>query len=120
MTFGYYDKDKFKGEIAWHPVLFKYMFGVKLDDIKVNGKAMNMCENRQDGCLITFDSGTSLMSFPTWAATKMNEHHYPTANHVVPCKSNEQFGDLTLVINGKDYILSNEEWMFPSQNIEMA
>ena len=120
MTFGYYDKEKFKGDITWHSVLFKYMFGVKLDDIKVNGKAMNMCDNREDGCLITFDSGTSLMSFPNWAAEKMKINHYPTSNHVVPCKNNEQFGDLTLVINGKDYTLSNEEWMFPSQTIEMA
>lgn len=43
MTFGYYDKDKFKGDITWHPVEFKYMFGVKLDDVKVDGKPMNMC-----------------------------------------------------------------------------
>jgi hypothetical protein len=27
---------------------------------------------------------------------------------------------LTLVINGKDYTLTNEEWMFPSQDISMA
>jgi hypothetical protein len=120
MTFGYYDKEKFKGDITWHPVEFKYMFGVKLDDVKVNGKAMNMCAGRSEGCLITFDSGTSLMSFPNFAAEKMKESHYPTSNHVVPCKNNEQFGDLTLVINGKDYTLSNEEWMFPSQTIEMA
>jgi len=25
-----------------------------------------------------------------------------------------------LVINGQDYTLSNEEWMFPAQNLQMA
>jgi hypothetical protein len=71
MTFGYYDKSKFKGEVDWHPVQYKYMFGVKLDDVKVNGKALDMCSGKAEGCMITFDSGTSLMSFPTWAAQKM-------------------------------------------------
>lgn len=38
LTFGYFDKTKFKGDIHWNPVEFKYMFGVRLEDIKVNGK----------------------------------------------------------------------------------
>jgi hypothetical protein len=71
LTFGYYDKSKFKGEVDWHPVAYKYMFGVKLDDVKVGGKSLNMCAGKAEGCMITFDSGTSLMSFPTWAAQKM-------------------------------------------------
>jgi hypothetical protein len=71
LTFGYYDKSKFKGDIDWHPVQYKYMFGVKLDDVKVGGKSLNMCEGKSEGCMITFDSGTSLMSFPTWATQKM-------------------------------------------------
>lgn len=42
MTFGYYDVSKFYGEIDWHPVLLKYMFGVKLDEILVNGKSLDL------------------------------------------------------------------------------
>jgi cathepsin D len=44
MTMGYYDKSKFKGDIHWNPVEFKYMYGIKLDDIKVNGKRLGVCE----------------------------------------------------------------------------
>ena len=120
MSFGYYDKAKFKGEMTWHAVDYKYMFGVKLDDIKVGGKSLEMCKGRSEGCLITFDSGTSLMSFPTWGAEKMMQNKLPTANFVVPCQSHSQFGDMSLVIGGKEYVLSNEEWMFPSQEIKMA
>lgn len=47
------------------------MFGVQLDDIKINGKNLNICEGRIEGCLITFDSGTSLMSVPNFAFAKM-------------------------------------------------
>jgi hypothetical protein len=40
------------------------MYGVKLDDIKFNGKSSNVCQGFTGGCIMTFDSGTSLMSFP--------------------------------------------------------
>lgn len=43
LTFGYYDQTKFTGNIQWHNILFKYMFGVRLDDIKVNGTKLNIC-----------------------------------------------------------------------------
>ena len=43
MTFGYYDKAKYKGEMKWYPIQFKYMFGVEFKDIKINGKPMNIC-----------------------------------------------------------------------------
>lgn len=65
LTLGYFDKAKFKGEMNWNDVKFKYMYGVKLDDMKVNGKSTGVCEGKE--CLITFDSGTSLMSLPTFA-----------------------------------------------------
>ena len=38
MTIGYYDRAKFEGDINWHPVVRQYMYLVKLDDIKINGK----------------------------------------------------------------------------------
>ena len=43
LTFGYYDKTKFKGDITWHPIVFKYMYGIRLDDIKMNGKSLGLC-----------------------------------------------------------------------------
>lgn len=75
LTIGYYDKEKFKGDLHWNPVQYKYMYGVKLDDVKVNGKSTGVCENRPAAkdCLITFDSGTSLMSVPTFATKKLIE-----------------------------------------------
>ena len=44
------------------------MFGVKFEDIIINGKSTNICgEWNPHKCLITFDSGTSLMSMPKHA-----------------------------------------------------
>merc|ERR1712185_173103 len=48
------------------------MYGVKLDDLKVNGKSTGVCETGKE-CLITFDSGTSLMSVPSFAETILNK-----------------------------------------------
>ena len=32
MTLGYFDKEKFTGEMNWNDVKFKYMFGVQMDE----------------------------------------------------------------------------------------
>lgn len=45
ITFGYYDTSKFMGKIVWHPIVFEYMFGIKLDDIKIGGKSLGICGN---------------------------------------------------------------------------
>jgi len=113
LTLGYYDKAKFSGNIHWNDVKFKYMFGVELTDVLVAGKSTGLCEGKQ--CLITFDSGTSLMSMPSFATDALKTKGIPTANNAVSCKGEKQFGELTLVIGGKNYVLDNDEWMFPAQ-----
>jgi len=118
LTLGYYDKAKFQGDVHWNDVKFKYMFGVKLDDVKFNGKSAGLCDNKE--CLITFDSGTSLMSMPTFATNKLAAANIPTASHGVACKNPTQFGEMTLVIGGKDYTLDNDEWMFPIDKSNLA
>ena len=124
LTFGYYDKEKFNGDVHWNDVLYKYMYGVKLDDVKFNGKSTGVCKEKNESgenpCLITFDSGTSLMSVPKFAAKNFMENGIPTSNFVRKCKNQQQFGEMTLVIGGKDYNLSNEEWMFPAQKPNLA
>ena len=118
LTFGYYDKEKFKGDIHWNPIQFKYMFGVKLDDVKINGKSTGVCQGKE--CLITFDSGTSLMSMPTTAVEQLRKQGIPSSSNIVDCKSEKQFGDMELVIGGKSYLLTNEEWMMPAQSLGLS
>ena len=86
----YYDKEKFKGEMHWNDVNYKYMYGVKLDDIKFNGRSTGVCTRKNDSddpCLITFDSGTSLMSVPKFAAKNFMENGIPTSNFVKKCRN---------------------------------
>jgi len=63
VTFGYYDKEKFTGELIWYPVMFKNMFAIKLDEIKVNGKPTGACKVVKE-CLLIIDSGTSALAMP--------------------------------------------------------
>ena len=43
LSLGYYDLAKTKGSIDWHMIKEKYMFGIKLDDIKINDKPLHVC-----------------------------------------------------------------------------
>lgn len=65
LVFGTYDADKFTGEITWHSVVDKFFWSLKLDDIKINGKSLGFCKDKN--CMVTPDSGTSLIVVPTWA-----------------------------------------------------
>jgi hypothetical protein len=41
------------------------MYGVPLENIEFNGKMSDVCKNKK--CLITFDTGATLMSMPPFA-----------------------------------------------------
>ena len=111
MTIGYYDRNKFEGEINWHPVVKQYMYLVKLDDIKINGKPLNLCKSRPGGCIITIDTGSSFDMIPTFADTFLEQNNYPTYKVSRPCSSVNQIGSLTFVISGIDYTYEPSEWL---------
>ena len=48
-----------------HPVLHQLFFSIKLDDIKINGKSTGLCKDKE--CMMTPDTGTSMITFPNWA-----------------------------------------------------
>ena len=108
ITFGYYDTSKFSGKLVWHKILFKYMFGIKLDDIKIGDKALNLCGKGglMEGheCLITVDSGSSEFSMPALIYDKLPSIGFPTQSSYINCKNFKEL-TLTYVINGVDYVM---------------
>lgn len=52
-------------KIIWHPVVDKLFFAIKLDDIKIGGKSLDICKDKD--CTMTPDSGTSALCMPDWA-----------------------------------------------------
>lgn len=111
MTLGYYDNTKYKGDINWMPVEFKYMYGVKLDDIIVGGKRLNVCEGEKY-CLVTFDTGSSVSIMPDFVHKKLADNNLPAKGKAFDCEGPQQFGDMIFLIGGKEYIVPAEEWVY--------
>lgn len=121
LTFGYYDKTKFTGELVWNKVMFKYMYGIRLDDVLINGKSLGVCgpNGIKKDCLVTIDSGTTFMSMPGWAIEKVDPS-VPQEAAPKECQGQEQFGVLTWVINGKSYNFDPSEWIYPPEPQQAA
>ena len=111
ITFGYYDKEKFEGEMRWYPVTYKSMFAINLDDIKVNGKSTGACKVVKE-CRIILDSGTSHMSMPGKGLRNFVKQGIPTYFEKRKCDNQKSWGDLTFVIGGHDYTLPNDDWLY--------
>lgn len=80
----------------------------------MNGKSLGLCgpQGKQKDCVITVDSGTTFASVPGWAYNEIMGK-VPTLDNGVDCKSEEDFGKLTWVINGKEYSMEANEWVYP-------
>jgi hypothetical protein len=86
-------------------VIDKLFWALELDDIKLNGESLGLCDWKS--CTVTPDSGTSYSTMPTWAMED--------AEKLLPlkedCKSDHKFGTLTYVIDGVDYDISSSHFM---------
>ena len=68
--------DSYNGEPEWHPVEHQLFWSIALEDIKIGDKSLGLCGFETDDsgekkakCLVTPDTGTSLLTFPKWAKT---------------------------------------------------
>jgi hypothetical protein len=95
LTLGGYDSERITDEITWHPVLGRMYWSISLDDILINGKSMGICKNAATPieCRVTPDSGTTMMTMPSWAYTKFsNMLYYPiTSSSGYPCMPGFEF-----------------------------
>lgn len=111
LLFGAYDESKFTGDIQWHDVIDQLFWSLKLDDIKYNGKPMNLCADKT--CMITPDSGTSLITAPGWAIDTITSN----LPYIEGCDNDFDFGELTFVIDGVDYPIPSHHFMERYYNV---
>merc|ERR1711976_536194 len=104
ITFGYIDTTKFTGSMQYFQVVDKYYWTIKMDDIKYNGKSLNLCNG---GCKAVVDTGTTLITGPT-AQLRTLLQAIPTEND---CSNYDKAGDLSFVFSGVEYTLNREEYM---------
>ena len=107
LMLGDWDESRFTGELKWYPVVHQRFFSITLDDVLINGQSLGLCTEERN-CLITPDSGTSLITFPSWAY-ELFEDEYGDA---VDCEEGYEYkqGDITFVIGGDSYSLPSHHW----------
>lgn len=94
-------------EITWHEVVDQLFWSLKLDDVKVGGKSLGICDDRD--CWMTPDSGTSQLCMPDWAYHKWLNTEW--GNEYFCGEGGEQSRpELTFVIDGKDYSIPSHHW----------
>jgi hypothetical protein len=65
LTFGYFDTQRYTGDMNRHLVIDELFWSLNLEDVLIDGVSLGLCGDKQ--CMITPDSGTSLITFPDWA-----------------------------------------------------
>ena len=60
-----------------------------------------------------------MMAMPSFAFDQLAGMNIPTMTHPVECSSQDQFGQLTWVINGVDYTFEPSEWVYPPTNPQL-
>lgn len=104
ITLGFIDDTKYSGPLKYYDVVDKYYWTLKLDDIKYDGKSLNLCNS---GCKAVIDTGTTLITGPT-DDLKTLLKAIPAEND---CKNYDHTGSLTFVIGGDEYTLKPEEYI---------
>ena len=104
MTFGYYDEAFKSDNLVWNNIEIKTQAGIRIQNILVGGKDIGLCDTKKNkeiekGCFLHIDSGTTNQGVPDYAFALLEKNNIPTTNFGVLCENQEQFGDLTYIIN---------------------
>ena len=97
LMLGDWDKTRYTGSLKWYNVVHKRFWSITLDDVLIGGKSLGFCTS-DSPCLITPDSGTSMISFPSWAY----EDFFDKYGGEVDCDEGWEYEqeDITFVIGG--------------------
>ena len=110
LLFGAIDHEKYTDHLKCHQVRDKLFWSLKLDDIKLNGVSLGLCDHKQ--CLVTPDSGTSYSTMPSWAMRDA-EKMLPLKNN---CINDHSFGTMQYTIDGVDYNIPSSHFMERFEN----
>jgi cathepsin D len=104
VCFGQINKDRYIGELEYYPLVEKYYWTIKMDDVKIAGKSLKLCKS---GCLAVVDTGTTLISAPTNDLKILLD----SININSDCSGLDNGPVLSFVFNGKDYDLNPSEYV---------
>jgi len=101
----------YENDVHFSPVIEKYYWEVKLDDILIDGKSSDLCTN---GCGAIVDTGTTFNTFPSFTfAEILNLLSEGDSEHLYDC---DRFKNLTYVIGQKEYTLTPYDYLLFKPN----
>ncbi|CAD8180988.1 unnamed protein product [Paramecium octaurelia] len=104
LTFGGYDVTKLDGPVHYHPVIDKYYWTIKAENILVNGQDQGFCPK---GCKVVADTGTSLITGPYDDLMKLLD----LTNIDDNCSNLKELPTLTFRIDGVNYYLEAKDYI---------
>ena len=114
ITFGYTDQNKYEGDIKYYDVIDKYYWTIKLDDILINGKSIDLCNNKNKNyCKAVIDTGTTLFTGPS-NDLKILLRKIGVYNN---CDGYEKAPTITFIFDGDEYNIDGNEYIL-KENID--
>ncbi len=104
INFGYIDANKYKGELIEHPVVDKYYWTIKMNDLKLNSTEKS-CD---PFCYAIIDSGSSGLMVSQGLYDKIKKQ----IKMSFPCDELKSMPDMEFVLNGKIYSLTPNEYTY--------
>jgi len=109
ITLGYIDPNRFTGKIAYYPVIDKFYWTIKLDDIKLGDKSLGLCPS--DGCRAIVDTGTSLITGPSRDLGKLLK----AITVENDCQNYDSSEPLVFVFGGDEYKLDVKDYILKKE-----
>ncbi|XP_055270955.1 pregnancy-associated glycoprotein 2-like [Moschus berezovskii] len=116
LMFGGVDHRFYRGELNWVPVTQTRHWQISMNHISMNGNVV-ACSR---GCQALVDTGTSLIYGSTDEANNINKllnAHVDNSEYVVSCDALRTLPPFIFNINGIDYPLPAEAYIFKDKNI---
>uniref|UniRef100_A0A8C6E2A5 Peptidase A1 domain-containing protein n=1 Tax=Moschus moschiferus TaxID=68415 RepID=A0A8C6E2A5_MOSMO len=116
LMFGGVDHRFYRGELNWVPVTQTRHWQISMNRISMNGNVV-ACSR---GCQALVDTGTSLIYGSTDEANNINKllnAHLDNSEYVVSCDAMRTLPPFIFNINGIDYPLPAEAYIFKDKNI---
>jgi len=110
LVFGGVNKDRYKGDLAWAPVIRKGYWEVELQNATLGGQNIGISTKRA-----AIDTGTSLCAIPSEEAEAINTRLGGKKNFqgqwIIECDTLPNLPDLTLTFGGKNYVLKATDYI---------
>jgi len=95
-------------EFSYHPIINENDYwAIRMDDIEVDGKRLNACDNDKGYCKLVVDSGTSFLTAPFAATRKL----LPKMHAQRDCSNLAHLPEIAYIVEGKRYALSAHDYV---------